>query len=45
MHYINIYFCFRVHELEFMDEECNLEAHDSEVLCLEFTRSETGVLA
>ena len=28
-----------------MDEECTLEAHESEVLCLEFTRPETGVLS
>ena len=27
-----------------MDEECTLEAHESEVLCLEFTRPETGGL-
>ena len=26
----------RVHELQFMDELCKIEAHDAEVLCLEY---------
>jgi hypothetical protein len=29
----------RVHELQFMDELCKIEAHDAEVLCLEYSRS------
>ncbi|XP_037079636.1 mitogen-activated protein kinase-binding protein 1-like [Pollicipes pollicipes] len=32
----------RVHELQFMDELCKIEAHDAEVLCLEFSRPESG---
>ncbi|XP_072030662.1 uncharacterized protein [Amphiura filiformis] len=32
----------RVHDLQFMDELHCIEAHDSEVLCLEFTIPETG---
>lgn len=32
----------RVHELQFMDELCKIEAHDAEVLCLEYCRPETG---
>lgn len=32
----------RVHDLQFMDELYCIEAHDSEVLCLEFTKPETG---
>ncbi len=27
----------RVHELQFMDEMCKIEAHDAEVLCLEYS--------
>jgi len=27
----------RIHELQFMDELCKIEAHDAEVLCLEFS--------
>lgn len=27
----------RVHELQFMDELCKIEAHDAEVLCLEYS--------
>jgi hypothetical protein len=29
---------FRVHELQFMDEICKIEAHDAEVLCLEYSQ-------
>ncbi|KAK8387938.1 hypothetical protein O3P69_020086 [Scylla paramamosain] len=32
----------RVHELQFLDELCKIEAHDAEVLCLEYCRPETG---
>ncbi|KAF0297375.1 Mitogen-activated protein kinase-binding protein 1 [Amphibalanus amphitrite] len=32
----------RVHELQFMDELCKIEAHDAEVLCLEFSRPDSG---
>lgn len=28
----------RVHELQFMDEICKIEAHDAEVLCLEYSQ-------
>ncbi len=28
----------RVHELQFMDELCKIEAHDAEVLCLEYSQ-------
>ena len=27
----------RIHELQFMDEMCKIEAHDAEVLCLEYS--------
>ncbi|XP_029416955.1 WD repeat-containing protein 62 isoform X2 [Nannospalax galili] len=33
----------RVHELHFMDELIKVEAHDAEVLCLEYSKPETGV--
>uniref|UniRef100_A0A8D0H706 WD repeat domain 62 n=1 Tax=Sphenodon punctatus TaxID=8508 RepID=A0A8D0H706_SPHPU len=33
----------RIHELRFMDEVIKVEAHDSEVLCLEYSKPETGV--
>ncbi|CAM1318924.1 WDR62 (predicted) [Pycnogonum litorale] len=32
----------RIHDLQFMDELCKIEAHDSEVLCLEYSRPDTG---
>ena len=34
----------RIHDLHFMTDVGLLEAHDSEVLCLEYTRPETGKL-
>ncbi|XP_068765551.1 WD repeat-containing protein 62 isoform X2 [Struthio camelus] len=33
----------RIHELQFMQEVAKVEAHDSEVLCLEYSKPETGV--
>ncbi|XP_020832587.1 LOW QUALITY PROTEIN: WD repeat-containing protein 62 [Phascolarctos cinereus] len=33
----------RIHELRFMDELIKVEAHDAEVLCLEYSKPETGV--
>lgn len=32
----------RIHELHFMDELIKMEAHDAEVLCLEYSKPETG---
>lgn len=32
----------RIHELHFMDELVRVEAHDAEVLCLEYSKPETG---
>lgn len=32
----------RIHELRFMREVAKVEAHDSEVLCLEYSKPETG---
>ena len=32
----------RVHELQFMDELCKIEAHDAEVLCLEYSQPVQG---
>lgn len=32
----------RIHELHFMDELIKVEAHDAEVLCLEYSKPETG---
>jgi len=32
----------RVHELQFMDELCKIEAHDAEVLCLEYGSHNSG---
>uniref|UniRef100_A0A8C3CNQ8 WD repeat domain 62 n=1 Tax=Cairina moschata TaxID=8855 RepID=A0A8C3CNQ8_CAIMO len=33
----------RIHELRLMQEVAKVEAHDSEVLCLEYSKPETGV--
>ncbi|XP_058386929.1 WD repeat-containing protein 62 [Diceros bicornis minor] len=33
----------RIHELHFMDELVRVEAHDAEVLCLEYSKPETGL--
>ncbi|XP_042295517.1 WD repeat-containing protein 62 isoform X2 [Sceloporus undulatus] len=33
----------RIHELKYMDEVMKVEAHDSEVLCLEYSKQETGM--
>ncbi|XP_063557905.1 WD repeat-containing protein 62 isoform X14 [Gorilla gorilla gorilla] len=33
----------RIHELHFMDELVKVEAHDAEVLCLEYSKPETGL--
>ncbi|XP_051018736.1 WD repeat-containing protein 62 [Acomys russatus] len=33
----------RIHELHFLDELMKVEAHDAEVLCLEYSKPETGV--
>ncbi|XP_036296206.1 WD repeat-containing protein 62 isoform X2 [Pipistrellus kuhlii] len=33
----------RIHELHFMDELVKMEAHDAEVLCLEYSKPETGL--
>ena len=32
----------RIHDLQFMDQLHFMEAHDSEVLCLEYTKPQTG---
>ncbi|KAF2353101.1 WD40 repeat [Trinorchestia longiramus] len=33
--------CCRIHELQELEEVCKIEAHDAEVLCLEYTRPDT----
>nr|XP_056701931.1 WD repeat-containing protein 62 [Euleptes europaea] len=33
----------RIHELKYMEEVMKVEAHDSEVLCLEYSKPETGM--
>uniref|UniRef100_A0A670JBB9 WD repeat-containing protein 62 n=1 Tax=Podarcis muralis TaxID=64176 RepID=A0A670JBB9_PODMU len=33
----------RIHELKYMDEVIKVEAHDSEVLCLQYSKPETGM--
>ncbi|XP_027130644.1 LOW QUALITY PROTEIN: mitogen-activated protein kinase-binding protein 1 [Larimichthys crocea] len=33
----------RIHDLESMEEIMNVQAHDSEILCLEFSKPETGL--
>ncbi|XP_023577390.1 WD repeat-containing protein 62 isoform X2 [Octodon degus] len=33
----------RIHELHFMDELVKVDAHDAEVLCLEYSKPETGL--
>ncbi|XP_041669092.1 mitogen-activated protein kinase-binding protein 1-like [Cheilinus undulatus] len=33
----------RIHDLENMEEILNVQAHDSEILCLEFSRPDTGL--
>lgn len=32
----------RIHDLESMEEILNVQAHDSEILCLEFSKPDTG---
>ncbi|XP_071441764.1 uncharacterized protein Wdr62 isoform X3 [Hetaerina americana] len=32
----------RIHDLHSLDEICRIEAHDAEVLCLEYTRPDSG---
>lgn len=32
----------RIHELQRMDEICKIEAHESEVLSLEYSKPDTG---
>lgn len=32
----------RIHELQYMEEILNVQAHDSEILCLEYSKPETG---
>ena len=32
----------RIHDLECMAEILNVQAHDSEILCLEFSKPDTG---
>jgi WD40 repeat protein len=36
-----IFFC-RIHELHNLQELCRIEAHDAEVLCLEYSRHDSG---
>lgn len=33
---------YRIHDLDSMEEIMNVQAHDSEILCLEFSKPETG---
>ena len=33
----------RIHDMQFMDQLYKIEAHDSEVLSLEYSRPESGV--
>lgn len=39
---LTVRFPRRIHELRFMREVAKVEAHDSEVLCLEYSKPETG---
>lgn len=32
----------RIHDLESMEEIMDVQAHDSEILCLEYSKPETG---
>lgn len=32
----------RIHDLDSMEEIMNVQAHDSEILCLEFSKPDTG---
>lgn len=32
----------RIFDLQFLDEIMKVEAHDSEILCLEYSKPETG---
>lgn len=34
--------CFRIHDLDSMEEILNVQAHDSDILCLEFSKPDTG---
>lgn len=36
------YCCCRIHEIQTLNEICLVEAHDAEVLCLEYSRFENG---
>jgi WD40 repeat protein len=35
-------FFYRIHELHNLQELCRIEAHDAEVLCLEYSRHDSG---
>jgi len=35
-------FSSRIHDIKNLDELCRIEAHDAEVLCLEYTRQDSG---
>lgn len=35
-------FFVRINELRSLQETCRIEAHDAEVLCLEYTRQDSG---
>lgn len=35
-------FVSRIHDLSSMEEILNVQAHDSEILCLEFSKPDTG---
>ena len=36
-------FLFRVYDLTFFDETAKIEAHESEVLCVEFSPTDSGM--
>ena len=35
-------FIFRIYDLQFVDELIKIEAHESEILCVEFSQPDSG---
>lgn len=42
MRFFVCFFFFRIHDIHTLAEQCLIEAHDAEVLCLEYSRFENN---
>ena len=40
---VRMHMCYRLYDLQFMDKIREVEAHDSEILCVEFSSPELGL--